>query len=48
MQQLLTLMQKDRQFNDDAARKTLLKVFDLLGDDPLVTQYRRKMFNLLY
>ena len=48
MQQLLTLMQKDREFNDDAARKTLLKVFDMLGDDPLVAEYRRKMFNLLY
>ncbi len=48
MQQLLTLMQKDREFNDDAARKTLLKVFDMLGDDPLVARYRRKMFNLLY
>ena len=48
MQQLLTIMQKDRQFQDDAARKTLLKTFDMLGDDPLVTQYRRKMFNLLY
>ncbi len=48
MQQLLTLMQKDRQFQDDAARKTLLKVFDMLGDDPLVAEYRRKMFNLLY
>ncbi len=47
MQQLLTLMQKDREFNDDAARKTLLKVFDMLGDDPLVAEYRRKMFNLL-
>jgi len=48
MQELLTLMQKDREFQDDAARKTLLKVFDMLGDDPLVAEYRRKMFNLLY
>ncbi len=48
MQHLLTIMQKDRTFQDDAARKTLLKAFDMLGDDPLVTEYRRKMFNLLY
>ncbi len=48
MQHLLTIMQKDRAFQDDAARKTLLKAFDMLGDDPLVTEYRRKMFNLLY
>ncbi len=48
MQQLLAVMQQDRAFQDDAARKTLLKALDMLGDDPLVTEYRRKMFNLLY
>ncbi len=48
MQQLLDIMARDRGFRDDLARKTLLKVFDMLGDDPRVDQYRRKMFNLLY
>jgi putative thioredoxin len=48
MQHLLAIMQKDRSFGDDAARKTLLKAFDMLGDDPLVAIYRRKMFNFLY
>lgn len=48
MEELLTTMKKDRQFRDDVARTTLLKVFDMLGDDPLVAEYRRKMFNLLY
>ncbi len=48
MDQLLAIMQKDRGFQDDIARKTLLKIFDMLGDDPLVEQYRRKMFNYLY
>jgi len=49
MEQLLEIMRRDRSFRDDIARKTLLKVFDLLGnDDPLVAEYRRKMANLLY
>lgn len=45
---LLELMKKDRGFGDDAGRSTLLKVFDLLGDDPRVGQYRRRMASLLY
>jgi putative thioredoxin len=45
---LLTVMQRDRGFGDDAARKGMLMVFDLLGDDPLVTTYRAKLSRLLY
>lgn len=45
---LLQLMQKDRGFGEDAARRTLLKVFELLGDDPRVSGYRRRMASLLY
>jgi putative thioredoxin len=45
---LLELMRKDRNFGDDAGRNTLLKVFDLLGDDPRVGQYRRRMASMLY
>ena len=41
-------MKKDRGFRDDAGRNTLLKVFELLGDDPRVGQYRRRMATLLY
>jgi putative thioredoxin len=48
MIQLLEIMQKDREFKDDIGRTTLLKIFDMLGADPLVDQYRRKMFNFLY
>jgi putative thioredoxin len=46
--QLLTLMAKDRQFNDEAAYKALLKIFEMLGDDPLVVQTRRRMFNMMH
>jgi putative thioredoxin len=48
LQILLELMRDDRGFNDDAARKTMLKIFDLLGEDPLATRYRSKMFTLLH
>ena len=48
MQQLLELMRKDRSYGDDAARKALLKLFDILGDDPRVPRYRSKMMSLIY
>ena len=48
MELLLELMQKDRSFGDDAGRHGLLKVFELLGDDPRVNRYRRRMTSLLY
>ncbi len=45
---LLELMRRDRKFGDDAARKDMVAVFDLLGEDPLVPRYRSRMMNLLY
>jgi putative thioredoxin len=45
---LLQLMQKDRGFGDDAGREGLLRVFELLGDDPRVRQYRGRMASLLH
>jgi putative thioredoxin len=45
---LLQLMQADRSFGDDAGRRALVKVFELLGDDPRVNEYRRRMASLLY
>ena len=48
LENLLTIMKKDRQFNDDAARKMIFKIFDSLGDHPLVANYRRKMMSLIY
>ncbi len=46
---LLKLFLRNRGYQDDLPRKTLVQVFDLLGNDhPLVTAYRRKLANLLY
>lgn len=45
---LLTLMRKDRQYADDSARKTMLQVFEMLGDDPMVARYRSRMMSLIY
>jgi len=45
--QLLEIVRRDRKFNDDAARKTLLQLFSVLGDDPLVGEYRRKLASSL-
>jgi putative thioredoxin len=48
LENLLTLMKRDRAFQDDAARKGMLAVFDLLGGGDLVSGYRAKMMNALY
>ena len=48
LEQLLTLMKNDREYNDDAARKMMFKIFDTLGDHPLVAEYRRKIMSLIY
>ncbi|WFF40581.1 tetratricopeptide repeat protein [Salinicola endophyticus] len=46
---LLALMKADRAYADDAARKTLLRVFDALGaEHPLTVTYRRRLFAMLY
>ena len=45
----LELMRRDRKFGDDAGRRALLQAFEVLGEqDPLVTQYRRRMASLLH
>jgi putative thioredoxin len=48
MDQLLEIVRRDRSFEDDIGRKTLLSVFDLLGGGELVSRYRRKLSSLLY
>ena len=49
LEQLLDIMKHDRKYGDDAGRKGMLKVFDMLGGKgELVSRYRQKMAALLY
>lgn len=46
---LLKLFVRNRNYADGLPHKTLLQVFDLLGNDhPLVTTYRRKLYQAIY
>ncbi|MFL9814424.1 thioredoxin [Stutzerimonas sp. VN223-3] len=46
---LLKLFVRNRNYADGLPHKTLLQVFDLLGTDhPLVTTYRRKLYQAIY
>src|SRR5512143_1207840 len=47
MGHLLEIVRRDRSFGDDAGRKTLLSVFDLLGGGDLVSRYRRLLASAL-
>ncbi len=49
LEDLLTLMKRDRHYGDDAGRKGMVAIFDLLGGQgELVTRYRAKMMTALY
>jgi putative thioredoxin len=49
LEQLLEIMKRDRAYNDDAGRKGLLSLFEMLGpENPLTAEYRRKMSSLLF
>lgn len=49
LEAFLELLRRDRQYGDEAARKGILMVFDLLGGEgELVNRYRRQMFTVLH
>jgi len=49
MDHLLNIIENDRGWNDDAARKKLLTLFDALGPkSPLVASGRRKLSSILF
>ena len=46
---LLDLLARDRGFRDDTPRKSMLKIFSMLGNSgELVSRFRSRMFNLLH
>ncbi len=48
LENLLTIMKRDRAFQEDAGRKGMIAIFDLLGGGELVARYRARMMNALY
>jgi len=49
LEEWLTLMQRDRMYGDDVARRSMLAVFELLGsEDERVAPFRRRMASLLH
>ncbi|MEW6646236.1 MAG: thioredoxin [Pseudomonadota bacterium] len=49
LEQLLELLRRDRTWGDDAGRKGMLQIFDLLGGQgDLVNRYRRLMFTAMH
>jgi putative thioredoxin len=46
---LLSIVERDKSFADEAARKAMVDVFGVLGSDhPLVPEYRRKLSSVLF
>ncbi len=49
VEELLELFRRDREWNDEAAKKRLLKLFDSLGPkDPLVARGRRRLTSMIF
>ena len=49
LEALLAIMRADKTWQEELARTTMIKVFNMLGKgDELATSYRRKMFSLLH
>ncbi|WP_298380073.1 co-chaperone YbbN [Azospirillum sp.] len=49
VEELLQIVRRDRSWNDDAARKQLVKFFEAFGPtDPLTVQTRRKLSTILF
>ena len=49
LEQLFEIMRRDRRFGDDAGRKGMLSVFEILGGrGELVSRYRNRMVSMLH
>lgn len=45
---LLNVLRKNRTYRNGEAKQVMLSIFDWLGDDPLVKNYRRQLANVLF
>ena len=49
LEQFMDILRRDPKFGDEAGRKGLIALFEMLGNEnPLVIAYRRRMFSLLH
>jgi putative thioredoxin len=48
LEHFFTLFKTDRKFQDDAGRKSMLSIFDMLGNQPIVKKYRSQMMRHMY
>lgn len=48
LEQLFELMKRDRAYGDDAGRKGMLTIFELLGGGDLVSRWRSRMFTAMH
>jgi putative thioredoxin len=48
LENLYTLLRQDRAWGEDAARRAMVQVFELLGGGELVNRYRAKMTSALF
>lgn len=49
LQLFLEILQRDRKYKNDGARKAMITVFEILGDDhPLTKDYRKQLLMALY
>jgi putative thioredoxin len=49
LQLILEVLQKDKNYHDGGARKTMLDIINGLGKgDPVAAKYQRKLFTLMY
>jgi len=49
LEELLTIVKRDRRFKDDGARKRMLQIFELIDPrSPLAEEYREKLARVIY
>jgi putative thioredoxin len=49
LEQLLAIVERDRKWGDDVARKTMLKVFEQMGNQgELVSEFRKRLARTMY
>lgn len=49
LEHAMSILRTDRSFRDDIGRKTMLRIFTVLGKgSALASQYRRRMFNFMH